>query len=152
MSFGQCSLLYPVTVCAPLLRDSALHQNAVPPPSCTHSMHIVCIQKIRPKNYSKPLFALEFLNLLTLKWLNFFWSKIFNGFSPWHPFNEYLRMAYFNTDKDRRNYLIYKLLGMTSLQFMRVGWCHNSFMNLSVFCSHRLQTTLGHISQPLKIE
>lgn len=29
-------------------------------------------------------------------------------------------MAYFNTDKDRRNYLIYKLLGMTSSQFM--GW------------------------------
>lgn len=61
-------------------------------------------------------------------------------------------MAYFNTDKDRRNYLIYKLLGMTSLQFMGVGWCHKSFMNLSVFYSHCLQTTVGHILQPPKIE
>lgn len=44
-----------------------------------------------------------------------------NGFNPWCLFKRHENGTFSNTDKDRRNYyLIYKVLGMTSLQFMGV--------------------------------
>lgn len=78
-------------------------------------------------------------------------SEMFNGSNPWGLINQDVRMAHLNTIKDRRNYyLMFKLLGMISVQLMGVGWCPHGVMNLSVLGRHCLQTLRSHIVQTLE--
>lgn len=108
------------------------------------------LQEIKDLNTMTKLFCSWVFELLTFKWLNFYKVRFLTAFIH-SVFKRHKNGTCSNTDRDRRNdYLIYKLLGMTSLQSVGVGWTHKVFMNLSAFRSHHLQILLSHIGQLLK--
>ena len=108
------------------------------------------VQEIKDLNTMTKLFCSWVFELLTFKWLNFYKVRYLTAFIH-SVFLKDTRTTRIQTDRDRRNdYLIYKLLGMTSLQSVGVGWTHKVFMNLSAFRSHHLQILLSHIGQLLK--